>query len=180
MTCIVGLTHKGKVYIGGDSAGVSGYDIDIRTDPKVFKTGKFIMGFTSSFRMGQLLMCSLKVPKQQPKQKDFDFMVTVFVEAVRKCLKKGGYSYEDKGYQGGTFLVGYKGKLYTIDCDFQVACSAKSYESVGCGDRYAKGALFVLTQSSIKYPETTVRMALLAATEHSAGVAQPFLILNSK
>ena len=55
MTCIVGLVDNGKIYMGGDSAGVSNLDIRIRADQKVFKTGEFIMGFTSSFRMGDLL-----------------------------------------------------------------------------------------------------------------------------
>jgi len=60
MTCIVGLIDKEskKIYMGGDSAGVANYSLSVRKDPKVFKRYGFIFGFTSSFRMGQLLMCS--------------------------------------------------------------------------------------------------------------------------
>jgi ATP-dependent protease HslVU (ClpYQ) peptidase subunit len=67
MTCIVGMVENGKVYIGGDSAGVSGFDYHIREDQKVFQNGDMIFGFTSSFRMGQLLQYSLKIPDHDPR-----------------------------------------------------------------------------------------------------------------
>lgn len=51
MTCIVGLEHNGRVYIGADSAGVSGWDLTVRADKKVFRNGSFLFGFTDSFRM---------------------------------------------------------------------------------------------------------------------------------
>ena len=41
MTCIVGLVHGGKVYMGGDSAGVGGYCLTVRADEKVFRNGEF-------------------------------------------------------------------------------------------------------------------------------------------
>lgn len=63
MTCIVGLVDQGNVWIGGDSAGVGGYDLMLRADQKVFRNGDFLMGFTSSFRMGQLLRYKLSPPK---------------------------------------------------------------------------------------------------------------------
>ena len=64
MTCIVGMLNKGKVIIGADSAGVSGLDVQIRKDPKVFITGEFVIGCTTSFRMIELLQFSLKIKPQ--------------------------------------------------------------------------------------------------------------------
>jgi hypothetical protein len=52
VTAIVGLVHEGTVYIGGDSAGVSGYSMTVRADAKVFTVGPYLLGFTTSFRMG--------------------------------------------------------------------------------------------------------------------------------
>lgn len=147
MTCIVGYIEKDTVYIGGDSAGVGDYSITLRKDPKVFKQGPFIMGFTTSFRMGQLLMSSkFKITKQKTNQSDYDYMVTTFVDAVRGCFKDGGYlKKETDGEEvGGTFLVGYKGVLYEIGDDFQVAIPYDNYSAVGCGEDLAKGALFSL------------------------------------
>jgi len=88
MTCIVGFVDaKKNVYLGGDSAGVSGLDVTIRKDPKVFKKDEMVIGYTSSFRMGQLLCFKLKIPKQPSKMDDYEYLCTLFVDAVRKCLK---------------------------------------------------------------------------------------------
>jgi ATP-dependent protease HslVU (ClpYQ) peptidase subunit len=69
MTCIVGVNHNGNIYIGGDSAGVAGLQLQIRSDEKVFLTGDFIMGFTTSFRMGQLLRYAFSPPEHSQKKR---------------------------------------------------------------------------------------------------------------
>jgi ATP-dependent protease HslVU (ClpYQ) peptidase subunit len=179
VTCIVGFMHNGKVIIGGDSAGVCKLDISIRNDPKVFINGPTIMGFTSSFRMGQLLHHKLKVPKQPKKMDDYKFMCTLFVDAVRKCLKAGGYAKEHNGEEeAGTFLVGYKGQLYKVDCDYQVAIQSAPYDSVGCGEQLALGALAALQEAGKTglSPMHKVELALRAAQQYSAGVREPFII----
>lgn len=189
MTCIVGLEHDGKVSIGGDSAGVNGsLDIRIRTDEKVFINGPMIFGFTSSFRMGQLLRYSLTVPEQLPSQKDdYRFMCTSFIDAVRKCLKDGGYAEVKDGVdRGGIFLVGYRGKLYCVESDFQVSKSVQTYEAVGCGEAFALGAMRTIEgmgsvdiSGNSLTPEEKIRLALVAATTFSAGVSAPYFILSS-
>lgn len=177
MTCIVGYVEKDKVHIGGDSAGVdSGLRIQIRKDPKVFKQGPFIMGFTSSFRMGQILMSSkFKISKQKKEQSDYDYMITEFVDAIRECFKKGGYlqKYEEGDEKGGTFLVGYKGTLYYIEDDFQVGISEENYNACGCGEELARGALHVLEDSDLSAIDK-IKKSLDAASRFSAGVAPPY------
>src|SRR4051812_40219218 len=108
MTCIVGLAHEGKVFIGGDSAGVARYDLMVRADRKVFRNGDFIMGFTTSFRMGQLLAVKFKPPRYHPDEDVWHFMVDSFVEDARGCLASGGFAKKDNNVEsGGTFLVGF-------------------------------------------------------------------------
>jgi len=181
MTCIIGYVQKETVYIGGDSAGVAGLDITLRKDPKVFKNRGFVMGFTTSFRMGQLLMSSKFKPKKQKKtQSDYDYMITEFIDTVMKLFKDSGYlriNDENQEY-GGNFLVGYKGVLYSIDSDFQVGISILNYDAVGCGESYAKGAMEVLTnlpQVGLK-PEDIITQALEVVAKHSGGVSAPFII----
>ena len=60
MTCIIGLKHADRIYIGGDRCGAAGYSVTVRTESKVFMREDsldrpFLFGYTSSFRMGQLL-----------------------------------------------------------------------------------------------------------------------------
>ena len=67
------------------------------------------MGFTTSFRMGQLLRYSLKPPRRHPDDEINQFMVVTFTNAVRECLKAGGYaSKKDDVESAGTFLVAIK------------------------------------------------------------------------
>ncbi|KOR88769.1 hypothetical protein [Paenibacillus solani] len=180
MTCIVGLVDDGKVYIGGDSAGVAGLSLTIRADEKAFRKGEFIMGFTSSFRMGQLLRYKLDIPYHKPELDTYEYMVTEFVEAVRRCLKDGGYSRNDSGEEsGGTFLVGYRGELFMIENDFQVGRPAAVYDAVGCGSEIAKGSLFSSGRLTDLSPVERIRDALRAAEQFSAGVRGPFVIVST-
>ena len=175
MTCIVGLVDEDKVYIGGDSAGVAGYNITVRKDKKVFKNGSFIMGFTSSFRMGDLLHWSFEPPEHPSKMSVDKFMRTVFIDAVRACLKEGGYSViENNNERAGCFIVGYRGKLFSIYSDFQVGESVVLYDSVGCGSLYALGSLY----STKGNPKKRILIALKAAEEFSSGVVSPFQVLS--
>jgi len=177
MTCIIGLIKNDKVYIGGDSAGVGGLNITIRKDPKVFKVGDFIIGCTTSFRMINLLRFNLKPPKMYEGQGVYEYMCTDFIEAIRKVFKQGGYAKVDKGEEsGGTFLIGYKNRLFEIEDDFQVAESMESYNSCGCGKYYALGALNQLNSMKDLTPEEIIKGALDTAVKFSGGVRPPFVI----
>lgn len=174
MTAIVGLVENGEVFMGGDSAGVSGFSISVRADQKVFHNGPFLFGFTSSFRMGNLLKYKFSPPKQTVHQDDMQYLCTDFIDAIRACFKDNGYGKEDKG---GTFLVGYNGNLYTIYDDFQVGQDVCNFDAVGCGSDLALGSLY-----STKHmpPMDRVYLALEAAAHFSGGVSAPFIVLKQE
>lgn len=175
MTCIAGLKYDKGVIIGGDSAGVGGYDLTVRSDTKVFQNGPFLMGFTSSFRMGQLLHWTFRGDRlEHPEGMSSEaFMSTVFVNAVRQCLKDGGYARKNNEEEiGGTFLVGYRRELFVVESDYQVGIPEDGYAAVGCGAQIALGALFA-SRVYEDHPEARVLQALEAAERFSAGVRRP-------
>lgn len=177
VTCIAALVQDSTIYMGGDSAGVAGYDLMVRADQKVFRTGPFLMGFTSSFRMGQLLRYKLSLPDHDPRVEPRCFLATAFIDAVRQCLKDGGFARSQEGEErGGSFLVGYRGSIYLIDSDYQVAEPADAYAAIGCGQQVALGSLFT---SGGEDPERRLLTALQAAERFSAGVRAPFVIERS-
>lgn len=186
MTCIVGFLHKDTVYLAGDSAGTDDdFSQHIRKDPKVFQNGPFIFGFTSSFRMGQIIMSSKFKPwKQKADQSDYDYMITDFVDALREAFKEGGYlqKREEGDEVGGTFLVGYKGQLYYIEDDFQVGIVYDPYLSVGCGRDLALGSLFTQTREENEWNEDNIMdiliLSLDAASHFSAGCKPPYNIIS--
>lgn len=172
MTVIVGLVHRNRVHLAGDSAGVAGYQLTIRRDPKVFANGPYVFGFTTSFRMGQLLHHAFQPPHPEG---DLDrFMATTFVTAVRTCLKDGGWASKNaEQEQGGDFLVGVQGRLFSVASDYQVGEPADQYAAVGCGDELALGALHATADLDLT-PRQRLTAALRAADHHSAGVAAPY------
>ena len=175
MTCIAAVVADGRVWMGGDSAGVGGYDLVVRADRKVFRNGPYVMGFTTSFRMGQLLQFGFEPPAPPESPRDLlRFMATAFVDAVRERLKAGGWaSKSNEQESGGVFLVGVRGRLFEIGSDYQVGESLHGYAAVGCGDQIAHGALFT---TEGRLPVDRVLMALTAAERFSAGVRRPFAI----
>lgn len=178
MTCIVGLEQDGKVYIGGDSAAVGGQDIYASRTPKVFQNGRYLIGYTTSFRMGQLLQFSLgriTVKKKDP----FAHLVTEFIPHLRTLFENGGYSRITNNKEaGGSFLLGYKGKVYSIQSDFQVNSCIDGMMACGCGEDYALGSMY--STQRIKDPEKRLIMALSAAAHYSTGVCEPFLVMKGK
>lgn len=177
MTCIVGIVDHNKVYIGGDSAGVSANVIVRRSDAKVFINSGFIFGFTSSFRMGNLLQYSLKVPEISKGKPIHEYMCVDFVNAVRTCFKEGGFTQENRSQElGGTFLVGFKNKLFEINGDFQVGCYFDNYAAVGCGQEFALGSLFSTKNQPV---EKRIKLALGAAAYNCTGVRPPFKIIHT-
>ena len=181
MTCIVGFLDPKtkKVTMGADSAGVAGYSITIRKDPKIFRNGNFIIGCTSSFRMIQLLRFSFKPPEIEIWDV-YEYMCTSFVNAVRECFKNGGFlqKYKDGDEQGGTFLVAYKDRLFEIQDDFQVAENMNGLSSVGCGSEFALGSLYSNINTDLT-PNEKVLNALEAAAFFSAGVSGPFITFET-
>lgn len=175
MTCIVGIETDQGVIIGGDSAGVAGWSITVRADQKVFTRDGYTFGFTSSFRMGQILRYDAELPIPNCHQNLDAFMVSWFIPAIRTALTDGGYTtIRNNNEEGGTFLVGIRGRLYSVESDFQIGRARGGYMAVGCGDDLALGSLHSTTHLE---PRARVLAALKAAAAHSAGVCAPFKIV---
>lgn len=170
MTCIVGIQYDGGVIIGGDSASVAGWSRTVRADQKVFTNGAYLIGFTASWRIGQLLHYSLEVPPIIGADLD-RFMATVFVNAVRQTLKAGGVD------EGPEFLVGVAGQLYCVHPTYQVERTLAGYNAVGCGADIALGSLHT-TDLPNTQPAERIRLALAAAAAWSSGVVEPFKAIN--
>ncbi|RXF72078.1 hypothetical protein [Hansschlegelia zhihuaiae] len=174
MTCIVGLRHAGRVIIGGDRAGVDtgNYSLTVREDRKVFVNGPFAMGFTTSFRMGQVLAYGFTPPARRPETDVMRFMVTEFVDAVRAAFKAAGYALKEKEQEaGGSFLVGYEGRLFHIADDYQVGESSHGFDACGSGAQVALGSLLTSDGGAAR---NRIERALKAAETFNAGVRAPF------
>lgn len=189
MTCIIGLVHEGKVYMGGDSAGANGWTTRATALRKVFVrefydpgdalklrpcTTRFLIGYTTSYRMGQLLQYHLEVRRPGQRESGEQYMVTGFAEAARHLFADMGFSeINSNKHEGGVFLVGYGQHLYRIESDYQVQQFRDGFDAVGCGSEFALGAMAVTERMK---PEKRIETALKAAARFSNGVCGPFYI----
>ena len=181
MTCIVGYIDRktNDIFMGADSSAIMGDEIFKRSDEKVFVNGPMIFGFAGSFRMGQILRYSFEVPKKPKNMDDYEYLCTVFVDKLIECFTKKGFAaVADNVITGGTFLIGFNGNLYEVGSDFQVAKDLVNFGSIGIGEQFARGALFILDQADGLRPEQVVYMALEAAEEFSSAVSAPFTIMR--
>ena len=184
MTCIIGLVHEGVTYIGGDSLGSNTWSKTVRKDKKIFKlkdTDNAILGFTTSYRMGQLLMYSGGlIDKRDEPNIDHEYLVTKFIPNVINLFENQGYGKNNSGEKtGGTFLLGYKDKLFSIQSDYQVAESSLNYDACGCGEEFALGSLHSTDKGDLT-PIERIHKALQAASVFSTGVSAPYYIINTK
>ena len=185
MTCIVGLVKDGVTYIAGDSLGSNGYSGAVYKGKKVAHLdGKeeAIMGYTTSFRMGQLVEHSSGLIEEIALLKgevDDKYLVTKFVPNLQKLYKEGGFEkVRDNQKIGGTFLLGFKNRLFCVQSDYSILESANHYDSCGCGEDFAMGAMKA-TENMKMTPEERLFTALESAAKFSTGVDAPFYIVNT-
>jgi len=176
VTCVVGLEDDDRVWLGADSLGVAGYAKTIRRDPKIFRRGPYLIAFAGSYRVGQLLRWKIDRTGPEPGTDLAEFMATNFIDDVHLVLRKGGVTLRSGQLDGVSFMVGLYGRLFVVDCDFQIGEPVCGYDAIGSGADIAIGAIHVLPNLE---PQVRVRRALEAAAAHNAGVQAPFLIKSA-
>jgi len=136
--------------------------------------GEFIFGCSSSFRMTQLLHYSLELPDLPALDRVTDigrYMVTVSIDAVRTCLRGGGYAQKEEEREiGGTFLVGVRGHLFGVHSDYQIEETVVGYNALG--------ALYA-TQHADLSPRERLELALQAADYHNCDTRPPFIFVTT-
>lgn len=181
MTCIVAITHDNNVYLGADSAAVSGTDLRIRKDNKICynKNKNYVIGFTSSYRMGQIIQNNFDPPMRDKNKNLYSYVYGPFLENLRKCLKEHGYTrISENKEEMGECILGIEGTLFHIYSDFSIGELDQNYDACGCGENYALGSLYETEKSMISNPTERILSALKAAKKFSSAVREPFEILT--
>jgi ATP-dependent protease HslVU (ClpYQ) peptidase subunit len=168
MTCIVGIEHSGRVYLAGDLQGTGWNNKVVHTQPKVFKKNGLVVGYTTSYRFGQLLEHGLPDPVI-PKEEDevYRWLISVFVRDIKKTLKDADYE------KGGTCLIGVRGQLWQMQDDFSVLRSVKGYDACGSGYEYALGSLHTSVNTAFKNGNADEYVKALKHAIMAAGTFSP-------
>lgn len=200
MTCIVGLVgtagpERGKILLGGDCAGLAeGKEVYGLRNAKVFRKGPYAIGYTTSFRLGQIVRFATELPEppEAPEGEEGEaaldphhtrleaFFATTFSDSLRRALAAHGY--ERPLGEGGSLLVGVRGRLFVLGLDFQVLVGQESFVAIGSGRHHAYGALAALDQLAGDSPlglEQRARLALESAARFAPGVRGPFRFVTA-
>lgn len=145
MTLIVGIDlsiGKNKyLYMAGDKCGSNGFTKDLFIKPKIFKRDKYAFGYTSSFRMGQILEYA-KISKDLPDWGEEENVYTSFVDWAKSAMKSGGYLKEENGVAEGGEFIFYNGKiLFEVQDDFSLLVPEDGLLAVGSGEYHAKAIM---------------------------------------
>lgn len=186
MTLIIGIVDpKTKdVYMGADSAGVNGwFQIQSRADRKLFQKGGMIFGGAGSFRAIQAVRSNLSIQKPREGVDIYEYIMSDVLEPLRTTLRTAGCLKREHDVETteGVFMIGYRGHLYTIHSDLQVAETERSYATLGCADDLARGFLFAC--ETFDWGTTTksmMRACFDAGAAFSAGVRGPFWYTSEK
>lgn len=174
MTCIVAVKDwkNNKIVMGGDAAAVNGHLSGAIRDAKIFKNGPYLFGNTGSFRVGQILRYDFDAPVPDEDDDTMTFMVSVFVEKLRRrMLDLGVAGRKENIDKGGNFLVALRDKIYHIYDDFQVNERVEDYDAAGSGMEVALGSLFATPKMAA---DKRIRTALDAADYYGSHVRPPY------
>lgn len=172
MTCIAGIVaDDGYVWIGADSASADGWKVRQSLTPKVFNVGEVLIGYTVSYRMGQILQAQLELPDAEDREA-FTYIMGRLVDRIRTTLQRHHWGTEkDNKQEGCALLVGYRGHLFCIGDEYQVTEEADGFDAIGCGGDFALGAMYAASEMA---PADRILMGLKAAAHMSGGVMPPF------
>lgn len=150
-----------------------------RTEPKVFQVGGYGVGFTTSFRMGDILRYAT-LPQWDGRADLHEHLVTQVIPAIRSAMTDAGWMVTREGRQeGGAFLLAAGGRLFEVANDFQVGRPREGYAAVGGGYAVALGALHAMKQRDQQMcaPRACARAAMRAARDHAIHIRPPWRYL---
>jgi ATP-dependent protease HslVU (ClpYQ) peptidase subunit len=191
MTTILAIQGDNWAVMGSDSKWSDEYGrVGRLVGPKVFTTGKYVVGVAGDTRGCNLLQHVFMPPAVPPRatgNKLTRFMVSTFVPAYKTCLEEHGLGrpqYEDEPAKASVstlILVG--GQVFQIDEDYGTEQDAGRLYSVGSGGDYGLGAMMALTEKK-KLNVTTAKQVLLKALSISAkvdsGTGPPFFTVHQQ
>jgi ATP-dependent protease HslVU (ClpYQ) peptidase subunit len=171
-TCIVGIAHKGVVWMGCDSMASDGRAKMRMLAPKVVRTGDLLVGVCGSLRVRDTVEYVALPERGEAMKDDREYLVRSYVPHLRAALKDAGVLATDDGLDevDSNMLLAYRKRLYSLYDDFSLLEHAEW--AVGSGSEYALGSLF----STSGDPAKRIKTALQAACEFSPSCGPPFVL----
>jgi ATP-dependent protease HslVU (ClpYQ) peptidase subunit len=183
MSCVVAIVEEGHVYLGADTLGAveESTTTTPRRDVKLFRSGPLVVGFSGSYRAGQVVQYGMSL-QDAPLAEGalFPWLVTTFTKRVWEALYEYACIEEGATTMPSEFLIAAPGgALFEIYGDWGVAAPRNSFSAIGSGAPYALGLLKGVEGADV--PPTERVIAALEVAEHfDAAVGQPWTLLDTR
>lgn len=176
MTTIVGIVDEkdGTVWMGSDSQVTSGWVSQEMSSSKVFILNgrtQLLVGVAGMPRVAQILEHYIETPEHlQDAISDEKYIVQSIISLMRKALADHGVLETKEGVEDhkGEFMIGYRGKLYSVDGRFSVGHYADNFEAIGSGREFALAALDTALSEGAT-PKDAIYQALTTAAKFDLG-----------
>jgi len=180
MTCIVGLTINGEVWMGSEALSRCG-DVDrVCKNPKVIRCGEMLIGSAGDAAFDGLLQYVLEVPPCPADEDVRRYLFRDFRPALLNLLREAGRIKREEGAEemDGSFLIAMRGRLFNMGGSFDAEEVEDGFDAIGAGAAFAMGALFGLGRvpGLCISPDERILIALQAACRYSHGCCPPFHI----
>jgi ATP-dependent protease HslVU (ClpYQ) peptidase subunit len=169
MTCCVVYKEDNKIYLAGDKQGSNGNTKRRYKHPKVFKNGKFHFGYTTSFRLGQLLEHHWEAPEKRPSQTEDTYIFVSVLNSIKRLFKEDDF--DKDGNCGGTFIMVYNNRMFVIYSDYQFV-EIDDFAAIGCGEDEAEAVLYTLDMIDNNLnPEDKLKLAIEVSSFRKCGIS---------
>jgi hypothetical protein len=145
MTIVVAVKDEkeGVIYLAADTAGSNGWNTTNLANKKIFEANNIYYGFTTSYRMGQILQYHSEEITRGDEESVVSYLASKLIPMWRRVLKDNGYTTVNNNEESaGTFIVVVGGSIFTVHNDFSFNIDKDDYVAVGCGAVFAKGSLY--------------------------------------
>lgn len=186
MTCIAAAKdNQGRVFIGGDSRCTDGTCVRSDAQPKVFRSGEFLIGSSGSHRTGQIVE-HLFEPPEITEADLVAYMVKDFATKLRDLMRSLGVertAQDSLAEMDGRLLVAIRGNIFEVDSAYGIYQPRYPYHAIGTAGQLAIVAMFALSDLSPgKQMEAAdlVQAGLTAAARFDIHVRDPFHTLHTE
>lgn len=176
MTCVVGMVYQDHVYLGADSACISGNHKDTIKQAKVFEKNSFVVGCAGLIKGINILR--LEDWPENIYDDPEEYLYNLMKWYRKQCEKHKIAEVDNEVITNPIEAIfGYHNRIFTVEGAFGVTESSREYVAIGSGSSYAFGSLF--TNKSL-LPRDNLHTALVASAHFCNEVFPPFIFINNE
>ena len=165
MTIIAAFEDRDKYWIASDSIG-SAYDCKQDYGSKLIRKNNYIVGFSASYRIADLIRETEVLPKQVKTIND----IRDFRDLLQQTVIDSGGSDKPNGDSNilihpVSILIISEIGIHEIQEDYALLIPKSKYSAVGSGWAYAMGSLYTSKKQKLD-GKIAVQVAVRAAMQH--------------